>query len=590
MDKKQKKGTKGVNAGNFACADFKSLKWDEVTNNTTKVDVWALKLHGSTARFSKTLYTGRNGAFEFIKTLQTKRISCCYLTNLTDNVDFIKASLEDNGYNEVDSNYPEENEFNIFRDVTLKSNKVYCIKIRTNRSRKEYITIKCAQNVLANLSIEDLASKLKVVIKSYDNITDDQIEEVFDNRLSILVDAIDKISDNYKIKLTTPGTALADYREWFNSKYPGGYININGVNKPCDPFTLAFGGKINGYQEDYSILNCDQYEMIHNSYIGGYTACKPGLNNVLINEHGKAYDCNSMYPSVALEGFFPYGKAFDQPKKHWKHTCEFIEVEITSAKPLNNNVIPMFRLKTQKKWVSEINSFNKGIFVFTLEEFNFIKKHYTVKYNVISNLYFEGKQIFKNWLKDKIKLKEKATQKGLEFEALFNKMIYNSVFGKMAQESNEKTVELNIFGEEMERTNGVYHIGVASYILSYARIELWSVISSNYDAWIYSDTDSVWLKGSVINGVILDNSKVGAWKIEKEFSVFKTIKQKTYLYKDLTTNDHILTACGCKLSKEVVDITFDEFKPGMSISNAKTIKCFIKGGSVKKDITFTVKE
>ena len=156
----------------------------------------------------------------------------------------------------------------------------------------------------------------------------------------------------------------------------------------------------------------------------------------------------------------------------------------------------------------------------------------------------------------------------------------NSLYGKFATSLEVKS-KIPYLGEddiihyqftEKEDKKGVY-LPIGSFITAYARektirtaqsITDYSILKYGYDAFVYSDTDSIHtlLNIKELNKFCeIDDIKLGAWKNEGFAKKAKFIRQKCYL--ELIDEKLEITCAG--MPKSCYDfVTWDNFKTGFT--------------------------
>lgn len=152
------------------------------------------------------------------------------------------------------------------------------------------------------------------------------------------------------------------------------------------------------------------------------------------------------------------------------------------------------------------------------------------------------------------------------------------------------------FQKKKKKKGFIYRYG--SFITSYARektirtaqsITDYSLKKYGYDAFVYSDTDSIHTClgiDELNNFCEIDNIKLGAWKNEGFASKAKFIRQKCYLE---IINDKLEITCA-GLPKSCYEfVTWDNFKTGFKCGGKLTFK-HVKGGVKLVETEFTIKE
>ena len=172
----------------------------------------------------------------------------------------------------------------------------------------------------------------------------------------------------------------------------------------------------------------------------------------------------------------------------------------------------------------------------------------------------------------------------------------------------EDGVEYEFLPEETRKPG---YVALISFITAIGRkmtiersqsIRDWSLKNRGYDAYVYSDTDSIHAllddaDLEALKDVLdLDDYRLGALKKESEFVRGKYLHQKCYIeeWKDGTMN---VTIAG--LPKKLAHvINFDNFKPGFTTADLtdeeigeggrKLTYKHVKGGVILVDTDFTI--
>ena len=304
--------------------------------------------------------------------------------------------------------------------------------------------------------------------------------------------------------------------------------------------------------------NVDEY--IRASYHGGLCYVNPVYQNKIIN-NGTTIDRNAMYSSEMHSksgNKYPYGLPMytDNKSKIEKllkidnYYC-FIYLSCNALK-LKENRMPSIRpieqgfmFTNKNEFVTEINASKanreyingkliKPYFVMTEKDFlRFIDDYEIEKLNIIDCYYFNTVSgIFDEYVDYFQNKKQNARSKG---ERQIAKLGLNNLTGKFGARPEVKGYSFNngIKETEYTSTQKTLHVGIGSAITSYARQNLISTIYNiGFDKFCYCDTDSVHFIGHDTKDVFIDNKELGAWKIEREWTEARFIKQKIYIEGD----------------------------------------------------------
>lgn len=174
------------------------------------------------------------------------------------------------------------------------------------------------------------------------------------------------------------------------------------------------------------------------------------------------------------------------------------------------------------------------------------------------------------------------------------KLMLNSLYGKFGT-NPDITPKIPYFEDnivkwklgEKEYRNPIY-IPMAVFITAWARDKTIRTAQKCYDRFIYADTDSLHLIGNEIPKAIeniVDDKKLGYWKLENKFTRGRFIRQKTYI-EEIDGKIHVTCAGMPDTIKE--KITWENFKIGFS-SYGKLLPKRVENGIVLKDTEFTIK-
>lgn len=262
-------------------------------------------------------------------------------------------------------------------------------------------------------------------------------------------------------------------------------------------------------------------------------------------------------------------------------------------------------------------------------------KLFTTCYDIANFEFLDGcwfeseKGLFDSYIKRFMKMKEEATIAGNKARRSTAKLLMNSLYGKFGTTPGNSFYVVGIDEDgdlhyiETRGTNKKpVFVPMAASITSWARRYTVTAAILNEKYFRYSDTDSIHL---VMDddvepvGIKMDDTELGAWKMESKFEHAIFLRQKTYMEWSGTKYD--IKACGLpdrgkmlfdlnlngvrshngrvdyegesiKLMEEEIDFlerkrTISNFAPGLSIPGKLKPKK-IKGGSVLVNDHFTI--
>lgn len=392
------------------------------------------------------------------------------------------------------------------------------------------------------------------------------------------------------------------------------------------------------FRKFFPVLPKEVDSDIRESYKGGFTYCSPKYAEKIVGK-GLCIDCNSLYPSRMYYEKMPYGyPQFFEGKYEEDLSYPLYIQTFTCRFKIKPDKIPSIQLKNNLSFrpndYLESSEDEKVTLTLTSPDFELFVSHYDfwdITYH--GGWKFKAANgLFENYINYWMEQKIKASKEKNESLRSISKLLLNSLYGRFALST--KAAQKAPFLDE----NGIVkfrrldpeerepcYIPVASFITAYGRCKTirasqavrdYSENKYGYDAYLYSDTDSIHcllndedLKE--LNKIIeIDNFKLGAWAKEAEFSRACFIRQKCYIEEikgKLTT-----TIAG--LPKYLAPlITFDNFKKGFTTKNLelydmiklasengaseeeikklhhKLTYHYVKGGVILEDTDFTIK-
>ena len=417
---------------------------------------------------------------------------------------------------------------------------------------------------------EDLR-KLKIDYNDY-TVDKTKLDYVF-NDVRVVALALNQVKNEGMVNMTTASCA-------YNS-----YIN-------------------NMYFTDVFFPELDEKFLIEwrEAYRGGRSQVNPMYANAILH-NVKRYDVNSMYPYVMYTKQLPIGKPIKIDKID-EYNFELYKIEVKFT--LKEGHLPTLLKKNfvfgggtyyenldnlETIWISSI-------------DYKLLLKHYDIECIVFLEMWgFETVDfLFKKYI-DKwyaIKNREKGAKKQVA------KLMLNSLYGKFGSNCQGRSKlplldedgSLTFKNTEVQKMRK-YYLPIAIAIVSYAHEIIDDAIcSTGVDKFVYCDTDSVHTLGDLPVEMI-DNKKLGKFKLESVELISKYVRQKTYVYKELNDKGNIeytITCAGmnddCKafaLEKFGDDI-FTKFQQGFEIKGKKLVPKQVKGGTILVETSFKIKE
>ena len=583
-------------------ADFETTT-DE---NDCRVWAWAVCEIGAPENF----YYG-NDIKTFLDFMKEHANAKYYFHNLKFDGSFLCNALYKYSYTYVDKK--EDAEEYTFSTLISSMGSWYAIDVwfdKNKRSKKgslNHVQI-CDSLKIFNFSVRDIAknfdlpiSKLELDYKAFREVghalTPHEIDYIR-NDVEIMARALDVMFKKGHTRMTIASDALEYYKK-LNKNFKTWFPEL-------DKFTDA---------------------EIRQSYKGGFTYLSPKYVNVHV-KNGMTLDINSAYPAVMRYKPMPYGepKPFAGKYKYDEDYPLYV-INFSCAFELKKGKIPSIQLKRNMLFKPNeyIETTNGDIVELTLTsvDYELFREQYNVR-----DLEFYGGYKFKQvnglfndyidyWINEKI-VSKKAGKKA---DTLVAKLFLNSLYGRFGLNPNggkKKPVmvdgELKYITElvEDDERKPVY-IPVATFVTSYQRryiiessqmVRDWSLEHKGFDAYIYSDTDSIKTNldkedlEKLSNVLDIDDYRLGAWAWEESWIGFKALRQKCYITQ---LEDGSIHATVAGLPKRLSPlITFDNFHLGFTTSqfDPKEVEKYggyklrykhVNGGVILQDTDFTIK-
>lgn len=366
---------------------------------------------------------------------------------------------------------------------------------------------------------------------------------------------------------------------------------------------------------------------IRESYKGGFTYLSPKYAGQKLG-FGMTLDINSMYPSMMYNQPMPidYPKLFSGEYEFDPEYPLYV-IMFSCSFDIKKGKIPSIQLKRNIMFRANeyIESTNGEVvdLCLTSVDYELFREQYNVQ-----NLDFKGGYkfksatgLFKSYIDKFMQMKIESKKAGNKAQTLIAKLFLNSLYGRFGLNPNTGTkIPLFVDGQvaykielAQEGDRKPVYIPVASFITSYARafiirssqmVRDWSIEHKGFDAYVYSDTDSmkVLLDKSDLEAlsevIPVDDYELGKWAWEESWIAWKGIRQKCYIEE---FEDGSISATIAGMPKRLAPlITFDNFEIGFTTADLdpeKVKECggyklrykHVDGGVILKDTDFTIK-
>lgn len=367
----------------------------------------------------------------------------------------------------------------------------------------------------------------------------------------------------------------------------------------------SFKSICNNFSQLFPVLPLEVDADIRKSYKGGFTYLSPKYREKTTGR-GLTLDVNSMYPAKMVQEWIPYSmpEPFEGKYKPDKLYPLFTQ-RLSCTFDIKPNKIPSIQLKNCASFMPNeyIESSKDEIVTLTLTnpDLELFFQQYDV--NVIA---YHGGWKFKrargmftdyinHWTEEKIKAKKEGNRP----QYLLSKLMLNNLYGKLAlnpigrqKAPVLKDEELHYLMLPTEERKPIY-IPAATFITSYARkyiietsqfIREWSMKNKGYDAYVYSDTDSIHclLDKSDLDvlkkHIKIDPYELGAWDCESTWTRGRFLRQKCYI-EEIDGEIHSTVAGMPKHLSHLVN--FDNFNVGFTTADFTDEEIGEKGRKLK---------
>lgn len=367
----------------------------------------------------------------------------------------------------------------------------------------------------------------------------------------------------------------------------------------------SFKSICNNFSQLFPVLPLEVDADIRKSYKGGFTYLSPKYRETTTGR-GLTLDVNSMYPAKMVQEWIPYSmpEPFEGKYKPDKLYPLFTQ-RLSCTFDIKPNKIPSIQLKNCASFMPNeyIESSKDEIVTLTLTnpDLELFFQQYDV--NVIA---YHGGWKFKrargmftdyinHWTEEKIKAKKEGNRP----QYLLSKLMLNNLYGKLAlnpigrqKAPVLKDEELHYLMLPTEERKPIY-IPAATFITSYARkyiietsqfIRDWSMKNKGYDAYVYSDTDSIHclLDKSDLEilkkHIKIDPYELGAWDCESTWTRGRFLRQKCYI-EEIDGEIHSTVAGMPKHLSHLVN--FDNFNVGFTTADFTDEEIGEKGRKLK---------
>ena len=571
----------------IATADF------ETTTDVNDCRVWAWAI----------CEVGRPSHFKYGNSLDEFMNSFCadkyenhtfYFHNLRFDGDFIFYWLFRNKFKHVQAK--DEIADKTFTTLISDKGQFYSIEIYFKKRGKKVNKVTLYDSLkLLNFSVDKIAKgfdlpimKLEMDYKAFRPVNHKFTTEEVDyirNDVEIMARALQIMFDKDLTKMTIGSNALEEYKNVIGKKQFNKYFPV-----------------------------CEYDKDIRESYKGGWTYLSDKYKNKTIKD-GIVLDVNSLYPWVMYVKPLPYGNGVYYEGKYEKDKLYNLYVQkIKCMFEIKEDHLPTIQIKHDPEFVgTEYLKSSRGkdglIMEVTLTLTNVDLELFFDHYNVYNLTWVHGYKfkssttLFKDYIDKWIEVKIQATKDENEAMRTIAKLMLNSLYGKFALNPQVRS-KLPVYDPIKDKVSFVYgeyeerkpiYIPVGAFVTAYAREKTIRSCQKEFHRFCYADTDSAHLEGlEYPKSFEIDNTKLGAWKVEFIFDKAKYVRQKCYMERgyDPTKKEKIVKTkitCAGMPDKCYPHVTFDNFRIG-AVYKGKLQTTRVSGGIVLTDNVFSIKK
>ena len=300
------------------------------------------------------------------------------------------------------------------------------------------------------------------------------------------------------------------------------------------------------------------------SYKGGWCYLKKGMENQVF-KNGCTADVNSLYPSMMLDKDYPTGKPIfwsgnEIPAEATKPNHTFI-VRVKTRFYLKKGMLPTIQIKRNPyykgtEWLDSSDLFYKGkryrklrkvdgevvdarpTLTLTEPDYKLLLSHYDLEdFEILDGCYFwtaPGELLFGSYIHHWADVK--MNSKGAKRQEA--KLFLNNLYGKFAAHIENCTKapylendRVKFYMIEDVDPRKEWYIPIGTFITAYAREFTITAAQTNYDRFIYADTDSIHCtgRGETLEGIKVHNTEFSHWCLEAHWDEAIFVRQKTYI-------------------------------------------------------------
>lgn len=470
----------------------------------------------------------------FMKWCFAQKNPCLYFHNAKFDTDFIINWLFRNGYEWVESTKGMIDKQ--FTTLISDDGKFYTMHICNEIvPKRNVIEIRDSQKLL-NMSVAKIAKTFK--------LPDSKLEIDYNEFREVGHELTSEEQEYLKADITIVSKALADLFESGTTRLT---IGSNALNK----YYEMIGGR-KQFRKIFPKLDVIVDKDIRAAYKGGFTYLNPIYKEVDIAE-GLVLDVNSLYPwAMHSPNVLPYGRPVFFSGQYQPDNMHPLFIQRLRCQfELKPNKIPMIQLKHNLSFVPTeyLKSSNDQIITLTLTNIDlelFLENYDVYELEYVNGWKFKGASgMFDQYIDYWTEIKIQATKDKNAGLRAIAKLYLNSLYGKFATSPYVRSAipylgedgVVHYYKTEYEERDSIY-VPIAAFITAIARNKTIRSAQSVYDRYLYSDTDSIHIRGTDIPDCLeVDDYKLGAWKCESKFERARFIRQKCYIEDEIITEE-----------------------------------------------------
>lgn len=538
-----------------------------------------------------------NSLDDFMKLCSRKENYTILFHKLEFDGQFIISWLFQNGFKHTTA--PNERKAKTFNTLISNKGVYYQIEVIFERKNKTInkVTFQNSFNLIP-LPVNKIVKAFRMSIEEKEINHEEEREigheltaeekEYISNKIEIVARAVKFFHDQGLNKMTIGSCALAEYKNMIT----------------LDKFKMYYPPPT--YDKD-----------VRQSYRGGFAYLEPEFANKVLGA-GVVLDINSTHSYTMYSCPLPYGTPLHFRGKYKNDELYPLYVQMIRCQfELKEGYVPTVQIRygtdfNASEYLTSSNNLDV-VLCLTNVDLEIFFEHYDV-YNIE---YFGGwkfksatglfNDYVEKWTSIKIQSK-KDKNWGLYTIAKF---MLNSLYGKFGTlpQVKSKIPYLNKKGVvdykdgAAETIDGVY-LATATFITSYSRqriIQAIQKVKNDYATgkskirFVYADTDSLHCLSddfSVPEGLDIDDTELGKFKVESIFRKAKFLRPKCYLeeMKEPDEEDFKLKITVAGMPEECYSsVTFDNFKIGTTYKG-KLAPVRVPGGVILGDIDFTIQK